>query len=187
MSLFYSIVSSLYRALILPYLSYGIVAWGRAAKSYTDKLLILQKRALRLMNFADRQEHAIPLFLKSNFLPIQMMYFQKTANLMYDVSYRSAPPLIQQLFTKTRDVHNYNTRSSSKGNLYAKPSRLEIQKCSLSRSGPRIWNCLPMSLRNKNITSFKKDLHQNLRKILESEDAYEYIDIDKIMTRMLAI
>ena len=104
---------------------------------------------------------------------------------MYDVSYRSAPPLIRQLFTKTRDVHNYYTRSSSKGNLYTKPSRLEIQKCSLSRSSPRIWNCLPMSLRNKNITSFKKDLHQNLRKILESEG--EYIDIDKIMTRMLAI
>ena len=165
MSTFLLYLALNYCALILPYLSYEIVSWGRAAKSYTDILLILPKRTLRLMNFADGQERAIPLFLKFNFLPIQMMYFfKKTANLMYDVSYRSAPPLIQQLFTKTRDLHNYNTRSSSIGNLYAKPSKLEIQKCSLSRSGPGIWNCLPVSLRNKNITIFKKDLHQTSEK-----------------------
>ena len=34
-------------SLIMPYLSYGICVWGRAAKSYQSKLLVLQKRALR--------------------------------------------------------------------------------------------------------------------------------------------
>ena len=78
----FSILSNLYRSLILPYLSYGVVAWGRAAKYLINKLLLLQKRALRLMYFTDKQQHAIPLFLKSNFLPIQMIYFEKTASLM---------------------------------------------------------------------------------------------------------
>ena len=36
---------SIYRSLIQPYLSYGVVAWGYAAKKYTDKLLKLQKRS----------------------------------------------------------------------------------------------------------------------------------------------
>ena len=105
----FSILTNLYRSLILPYLSCGIVAWGRAAKSHISKLLILQNRALRLMHFADKQQHAIPFFLDSNFLPIQMVYFEKIASLMNDVSNRIVPVLIRKLFTKREDdVHSYN-------------------------------------------------------------------------------
>ena len=39
----------IYISLIQPYLLYGIVAWGRAAKTHRNKILLLQKRALRLM------------------------------------------------------------------------------------------------------------------------------------------
>ena len=81
----FSVLNSLISILnIRPYLSYGIVTWGRAAKSQISKLLILQKRALRLMYFAQRQQ-AVTLFLVSGFLPINMIYFEKTTSLMYDV------------------------------------------------------------------------------------------------------
>ena len=48
----FNVLTSLYQYLIFPYLSYGIVAWGRATKTQINKLLVLQKRALRLMHFA---------------------------------------------------------------------------------------------------------------------------------------
>ena len=38
---------TIYRSFIPPYLTYGLVAWGQASKSSFDKLLKLQKRALR--------------------------------------------------------------------------------------------------------------------------------------------
>jgi len=57
----FSILSNLHRLLILPYFSYGVVAWARVAK-YHKKLLLLQKHAIRLMYFTDKQEHAIPHF-----------------------------------------------------------------------------------------------------------------------------
>ena len=44
---------TLYRSLIVPYISYGICAWDHAAETRLHKLLVLQKRALRLMVFAD--------------------------------------------------------------------------------------------------------------------------------------
>ena len=50
----FDILCTLYRSLILPYLSYGVIAWGRAAKIYINKLLILQKRALRLSKLRER-------------------------------------------------------------------------------------------------------------------------------------
>jgi len=41
---------SICRSLILPYLSYGLAAWGQAAKTHIQKLLVLQKRVLRQFN-----------------------------------------------------------------------------------------------------------------------------------------
>ena len=57
----------------MPYLSYGICVWGRAAKSYISKLLVLQKRALRLIYFAPRDTHVVPLFIKSKILPVSIL------------------------------------------------------------------------------------------------------------------
>ena len=94
-----------YRSLILPYLSYGaVVALGRAPKLYKNKLLILQKRALRLIYFKHRQERAIDLFINSYFLPIDMIHFEKTANLMYNVNFNSVPISIQNFFQKSNDT-----------------------------------------------------------------------------------
>ena len=66
----------IYISLIQPYLLYGIVAWGQAAKTYKNKILILQKRALRLMFFGDYNSHAVPYFVSSSFLPLDLLYFK---------------------------------------------------------------------------------------------------------------
>ena len=50
--------------LVVPYLRYSLIAWGQAGKTQLNKLLILQKRALRLMCFADRCDNTIPLFFR---------------------------------------------------------------------------------------------------------------------------
>ena len=176
----FHILANLYQSLILPYLSYSVVVWGRAANSHLNKLLILQKRVLRLMNFAQSQQHAVPFFLSSNFLPIHMIYFQRTANLMYDISNGVSPILIQNLFKKSNYVHNYSTRSASRGEFYVKSSRTEIQKHSFSRSGTTIWNSLPQNLRNESKKNFKYNLQSLLRNILETED--DYINVPEIIT-----
>ena len=56
---------SIYQSLILPYLTYGLTAWGQAANAHLNKLLLLQKRAIRLMYFLNPRTHAIPFFISS--------------------------------------------------------------------------------------------------------------------------
>ena len=55
---------SIYRSLILPYmyLSYGLAAWGQAAKSHLQKMHVLQKRVPWLMHFSEPRAYALPLF-----------------------------------------------------------------------------------------------------------------------------
>ena len=61
---------NIYRALILPYLSYGLIVWGQASKTHLTKILLLQKKVIRFIFFANRKVHAIPLFTDANILPI---------------------------------------------------------------------------------------------------------------------
>ena len=42
------ILLNIYKSLIHPYLTYGLAAWGQACRTYLNKNLILQKKALRL-------------------------------------------------------------------------------------------------------------------------------------------
>ena len=90
--------------------------------------------------------------------------------------------MLRKLFTKTEDVHSYNIRLAYSGNFYVKSSRLETQKFSFSRSGSCIYNCLPVSLRNKSKKKFKQQLKMLLKQMHENED--NYIGVDKIILRM---
>ena len=48
---------NIYQSLILPYLTYGLAAWGQAAKTHLQKILV---PVLRLMYFSEPRAHAVP-------------------------------------------------------------------------------------------------------------------------------
>ena len=96
---------SIYNSLICPYISHGLIAWGQACKSHLEKIRILQKRAVRLINFLTFRK--IPYFAQSNILPITMLYFKLSSILMLDITTNSAPQNICNLFTSTQDIHQH--------------------------------------------------------------------------------
>ena len=109
---------NIYQSLILPHLTYGLAAWGQAAKTHLKKILVLQKRALHLMYFSEPRAHAVPLFISSKILPLQMLYAEKVSSIMFDVSCMNAPSNICDFFTKANSKHSHETRVSSSGNYY---------------------------------------------------------------------
>ena len=123
-----STLLTIYRSLVAPFLSYGIIAWGQAAKSNLRKILILQKRALRLMYFFPNRDHILPLFISSNTLPINLLYFENVLIFMHDVAHDSVPLNLKNLFRSSNQVNSYNTRFSSAGNYYVNPSRTNVMR-----------------------------------------------------------
>ena len=81
---FHTLVS-IYNCLAVPYLRYGLIAWGQAGKTQLNKLSNLQKRALHFVCFADRCDHAIPLFLRAKTLPIHYLYYKLLPKTMHVV------------------------------------------------------------------------------------------------------
>lgn len=97
-----STLLTMYRSLVAPYSTYGIITWGQAVKPNLRKILILQKRALRLMHFFPNEDHILPLFISSNILPINLLYFE--------TAHDSVPLNLKNLFRSSNQVHTYNTR-----------------------------------------------------------------------------
>ena len=125
--------------------------------------------------FSDHSEHAIPLFLDAQVLPIKFLYYESIANFRNT----TAPSNIQDLFQDMSNVYFYNTRSSASDNFYTKPSRLSVQANSFSRIGVKVWNEIPQALSNLSKNAFKRKLKQILFNILGSQDSY--IDLPQII------
>ena len=162
----------IYRSLIFPYTLYGILAWGQASQCELKKILILQKRALRLIFFASNRSHAIPLFVASNILPVNMLYFETVSTIMHDVSTHCTPKNIRELFIHESDVHAYNTRFSGADNLFVQKSRLNMKLKSFPAFGTRLWNCVHPDWRKLTKRAFKRKIHKLLLTVLEIEDYY---------------
>jgi len=159
-----STLLTIYRSLVAPYLTYGIIALGQAAKSNLRKILILQKRALRLMYFFPNRDHILPLFISSNIFPINLLYFGTVLIFMHDVAHDSVPLNLKNLFRSS------NTRFSSAGNYYVNPSRTNVMRNTISRLGPNLWNSLNNNTRELRRKSFKTEVHNMLLSFLASED-----------------
>ena len=101
---------------------------------------------------------------------------------MFEIRHRNAPGNIQDLFQDISNIHSYNTRSSVSNNFYTQSCRLSIQANSFSRTGAKIWNEMPMSLRKLPKNVFKRKMKQILFEILASEDCY--IDLPVISQKV---
>ena len=172
---------NIYKSLILPHLTHGIVLWGQAAKCHIDKILKLQKRAIRLIYSAYYRPHAIPLFQSASILPINLLYIKSISILMYDISKTNVPPNISAMFTSLEKIHEYNTRSSSMKNFYVKYTGSDLQKRFFANTGARVWNVVPMELRENSKHNFREKMHDKLLQMLVMED--EYIDISVILKK----
>ena len=55
----------LYYAMVHSYLIYGLVAWGSTFPSYTEKLNILQNKAVKLIGGENYLDRATPILFKT--------------------------------------------------------------------------------------------------------------------------
>ena len=161
-----STLLTIYRSLVAPYLTYGVIAWGQAAKSNLLKILILQKLALHLMHFFPNRDHILPLSISSNILPINLFYFETVLIFMHDVVHDSIPLNLKNLFRSSNQVNSYNTRFSSAGNYYVCSSRTNVMRNSISTLGPNLWNSLNNTTRELPRKSFKTKVHNMLLSFL---------------------
>ena len=91
---------------------------------------------------------------------------------MHDIHTNSAPSKIVKLFSQTSSIHEYNTRSSSKNNMYIKKFNLEKVRQAVPIFGAKVWNEIPGRMRDMSKKVFKRKVISVLFEILKDKDNY---------------
>jgi len=64
------VLIQLYYSLIYPFLTYSLITWGNAYQTTLLPLIILQKKAVRIMTFSEYNSHSSPLFQRLKILKV---------------------------------------------------------------------------------------------------------------------
>lgn len=138
---------SAYYALFYSRMTYGISVWGHS--SHSQKILILQKKALRAVAGVGPLEHCKPIFIKLRILTFHSTYLLK---LMCKV--RNEIQTLNHRF----DIHNHELRSNS--DIHYHRGRLKISY--YNTIGYRAFNKLPLAWRDLPEKRFKETLKNYL-------------------------
>ena len=136
----------LYKTLVEPYFRYCSSTWGKCRESLINcrPYRIGQLELLVSLNETDYEQ-----LLKSlGWLNIRQLTDFDTASLMFKISRKKMPEQTQELFTKCKTIHQYNTRSVTSGNLIIPTMRTSKGQKSFVFSGAQIWNNLPEHLKS---------------------------------------
>ena len=109
-------LKSIYYALFESYINYACIIWGQNIIT-TNRLYILQKKALRIINFKEHNAHSSPLFHYSKIIKIADKV--KIENCLFINKYTNnkLPSIFTNWFTFSLMSHNYQTQFASKENL----------------------------------------------------------------------
>ena len=110
------ILKSIYHALFESHIHYACIIW-RQNVCTINRLFILQKKALRLIHFKERNAHSAPLFFKSKIVTLPDKI--KIENCLFINKYVNSklPPIFNRWFIFSSTSRNYETSFAAKGHL----------------------------------------------------------------------
>lgn len=140
----------LYFSLIHPHLTYCNIIWGLARKKHTNKLLVLQKKAIRVVAKAGYNVHSPPLFRNLGILKLDDLYKQQLNKFVYLYSTNNLPLPLTYIYDINASIHTFNTRQ--KLDLHKRPIKTDIVFRSFLYQGPENWSKLPIHVRQARTT-----------------------------------
>ena len=122
-----STLLNIYQSLITPYLTYGLISWGNACKTFLDQTCPSKTRtAFNIFCWQKRPRNTF--FCQSKKLRAFTGSILRICFQFYDVNKNTAPDNILKLFSRISRVHPYNTRASTSEHFYTKESRLNVKR-----------------------------------------------------------
>ena len=143
------ILKSIYFAIFDSYLSYCCLAWAQN-RSTIQRILILQKKAVRIINFQPRNSHTSPLFKQNFIIKFQdKICLENVLFVSKSLLNNLTPSVFSTWFSFSSDQHKYETSSSTQGNLtklFYKTNR--YGKYSITVSPVESWNKIQKQLKD---------------------------------------
>ena len=150
-----TILKMIYHSIILPYLYYNIIVWGNSSVAAIDRIIKLQKRAVRIIDHASFLAHTSPIFCSLKILRFNDLYVYQVGIFMYLCHKNLLPESLLTYFSLNCDIHKHRTRNAT--DFHLPLSRTTLSKKSVIYQGPITWNSLPSSIKElQSFNVFKK-------------------------------
>lgn len=159
----YKALKILYCSLILPYFMYCLEVWGNCYSTHLSPLVILQKKAIRIINKVSPREHTTTLFQKSGLLKLKDLIALQTLVVMHKAKHNLLPRELQKLFALNSET------SRRKLDFKPRHTRTTLKEKCLSVIGVIQWNSLETVQKCcSNIFQFKCKYKEKILKLYDN-------------------
>ena len=149
------ILQRIYDSLVNPYLVYCIEVWGFTSMCYLDKIVKVQKAAIRLVNNLPFISHTSPHFKSCNILKLCDLFKYRVLILMHRAVFNNESIYLFHNLLSHISVHSYPTRNCTK--LVVPPFSRSKSRMSISFVSDQLWNDLSDEIVNcSSLSIFKK-------------------------------
>ena len=153
----------LYNTLILPYLNYCCMIWGSNYHSQIERLVILQKRAVRLIEYVYPPHSSEPIFKKYNILKLNDIVKSQMILVMHKFITKQLPGVFDNVYELCEEGRPQRRQI----NHFIQPfSNRNYRLFTTSCLGPKLWNAIiaPKFPRLDDIPSSKNIIKGLIRK-----------------------
>ena len=125
-------------------------------------MIILQKKAIRIITFSEPGDHSEPLFKKLNILKLTDLVTLHNALLVYYYHHNRLPTSFENFFKTVASIHSYNTRLASKSTYYFNIIKTNYGKFNFRFAAVKVWNNLDESIKHLPLKYFKNKVMSNI-------------------------
>ena len=144
---------SVYLAIISSHVNYGITTWGSAGASVLSRLKSLMNRAIRRLGLPN--EPLTSICIRNRLLNFDATYKFFVLMKMYNITIGASHEYFYRQIAELRPIHSYPTRFIMSDSLNLPLYfRTKCQNSFLYR-GIKLWNKLPLALREEPPRKFK--------------------------------
>jgi hypothetical protein len=132
---------SVYYAIFYSHMTYGCLVWSLTTTKNIDIITILQKKCLRIINFAPFNSHTNPLFSSDNIVKFIDVIKMEQLKLVFQFKQKMLPTDLLNLFDFNSSVSSQGTRNVfNEGLFIPRIYSVNFGNKSLRYSAPLIWN-----------------------------------------------
>ena len=150
---------NIYFGIFSSILMYGAQIWGQVHNSHINRIIRLQNKAIRIINFANYQEPTANLFNNSKVLKFKDNIALKNYLYVHDSFRGNLPSVLRNNFEYLHDFHNHNTRISTSYCVKLPKNRTQAYEInSIKSQSGRSWNYFQVNCSSDQLYSKSKDI-----------------------------
>ena len=148
-----NILKSIYYALFESHINYACIIWGQNI-STINRLYILQKKALRIINLKEHNGHSSPLFHYSRIIKVADKVKIENCLFINKYSNNKLPSIFTNWFTFSAMSPNYQTLFASKENLQIPSVQTTYGKNAFVYMVIKTWNDIQKEMKDVMLNTF---------------------------------